>query len=85
MPPPYESGSVMTMNRAAQVQNIAMTRAAVALYDPPSQEANVGRWRINGYRAAIIIWTVEEWEKLSERPLDAQFYPSGVWCALRME
>jgi hypothetical protein len=75
----------MTMNRAAQVQNLAMTRAAVALYDPPLLEANVARWRINGYRAAIIIWTVEEWEKLSERPADAQLYPSGVWCALRME
>jgi hypothetical protein len=48
-------------------------------------EANNARWRINGYRATIIIWSAEEWEKLTERPNDAQYYPCGVWCALRLD
>ncbi|CAN5714772.1 hypothetical protein BH23PLA1_BH23PLA1_17760 [soil metagenome] len=41
-------------------------------------------WRINGFPALILIWTVEQWEHLEDRPEDAQYYPCGVWCALRM-
>lgn len=41
-------------------------------------------WKINGYPAQILIWTVEEWEGLAVRPADARFHPSGVWCALRI-
>lgn len=41
-------------------------------------------WKINGYPAQILIWTVEEWEGLAIRPTDARFHPSGVWCALRI-
>jgi hypothetical protein len=42
-------------------------------------------WRINGYRASLLIWTVDEWERMDVRPADAQYHPSGVWCALRMD
>ncbi len=43
------------------------------------------RWRINGFPATLLIWSVEEWERLKERPADAQFHPLGLWCALRCE
>ena len=46
---------------------------------------NVARWRINGYKAEVIVWTAEEWGLLSDRPSDAQPLPSGMWCALRWE
>ncbi len=42
-------------------------------------------WRINGFRTKLLVWTAEEWEALEVRPTDAQFHPSGVWCALRLE
>jgi hypothetical protein len=71
------------MNRAAQALPVTTTRPT--LYNPPVPEQNVARWRINGYAASIVIWTHDEWERLSERPTDAQYYPCGVWCALRMD
>jgi hypothetical protein len=43
------------------------------------------RWRINGYPASLLIWSLEEWERLPERPADAQLHPMGVWCALRLD
>jgi hypothetical protein len=42
-------------------------------------------WRINGFRARLVIWSLQEWEQLDVRPSDAQYHPSGVWCALRMD
>jgi hypothetical protein len=42
-------------------------------------------WRINGFRVRLMVWTVEEWDKLELRPADAQYHPSGVWCALRLD
>ena len=56
-----------------------------ALFQPPVADRNVARWRINGYGATIVIWTAEEWAALAVRPDDAQYYPSGIWCALRMD
>mgnify|MGYP001096340617 CR=1 FL=1 len=41
-------------------------------------------WRINGHPARLLIWSPEEWERLDVRPIDAQFHPFGVWCALRL-
>jgi hypothetical protein len=72
------------MNQARQVQPIATTRTSLGLYNPPKSDANVACWRINGHRATIVIWTDEEWERLPERPTDAQYFPCGVWCALRL-
>ncbi len=42
-------------------------------------------WRINGYRTRLLVWTQEEWERLETPPSDAQYHPTGVWCALRLE
>jgi hypothetical protein len=72
------------MHNTAPVQNFATPRRTLALYNPPPSETNTAYWRIDGFRAAIIIWTVEEWESLKVRPLDAQLHPCGVWCALRV-
>lgn len=72
------------MNRVCGVHPIATTRLSLGLFDPPSTDTNAACWRINGYRATIVIWTAEEWERLPERPADAQYYACGVWCALRL-
>jgi hypothetical protein len=42
-------------------------------------------WKINGFRAKLLVWTPDEWARLESRPADAQFHPSGVWCALRLD
>ena len=73
------------MNRSTQVLQIATKRAELGLYNPPAPIANMVHWKINGYRATILVWTTEEWERLPERPTDAQYHPCGIWCALRME
>jgi hypothetical protein len=73
------------MNPAVQVQYVAKSLTPLGIYCPPANELNVARWRINGHRAAIVIWTSEEWERLADRPTDAQYYPCGVWCAVRLE
>jgi hypothetical protein len=44
-------------------------------------------WRVNGYRAAMLVWTDAEFEQLParERPADAQHFSScGIWAVLRM-
>ena len=73
------------MNIAAQVQYAADARSRLGVYQPSSPEVNVAHWRINGYRATIRVWTADEWQRLPVRPADAQFYPCGIWCALRFE
>jgi hypothetical protein len=50
-----------------------------------AEEPPAVSWRINGYRAVLRIWTPQEWASLTVRPADAQYHPSGVWCALRIE
>ena len=55
------------------------------LYIAPGRESKAVYWRINGFRARLLVWTVAEWEKLEPRPTDAQYHPSGVWCALRLD
>lgn len=72
------------MNPALEVHSTATTRPRLGIYSPSSSERNVGRWRINGHPAAIVIWTVEEWDRLEVRPVDAQYFECGVWCALRL-
>jgi hypothetical protein len=51
----------------------------------PEREVQAAYWRINGHRARLLIWSPAEWEQMATRPLDAQFHPAGVWCALRIE
>jgi hypothetical protein len=59
--------------------------SAVRLFQPPAQEAESAFWRINGFRTRLVIWTTEQWENLDTRPPDAQYHPSGFWCALRID
>lgn len=73
------------MPHAAQVQMIAITRPLPGIYNPPTNDTSVAHWKINGYRASVQIWTVEEWANLAVRPSDAQYYPCGVWCVLKMD
>ena len=56
-----------------------------SVHRPPASERNVAHWRINGYPATISIWTASEWENLDEHPTDAQYYPCGIWVALRID
>jgi hypothetical protein len=58
---------------------------ALRVWREPAPERSTVLWRINGYRASLLVWTADEWAKMELRPSDAQFHPSGVWCALRME
>ena len=73
------------MSRAFRVPTFATSRKHLSLYHSPVSGVNTNRWRINGHSATITLWTVEEWEHLKERPTDAQYYPCGIWCALRMD
>jgi hypothetical protein len=51
-----------------------------------SPDMEVVYWRINGYRAAMLVWTDAEFERLAtyERPADAQHFSCGIWAVLRM-
>ena len=72
------------MNHAAQVQSFSKPHSTLSLYTPPVPKANVAHWRINGHPAVVVVWTKEEWDRLENRPTDAQYYLCGVWCALRL-
>ena len=73
------------MSRAARATHIATPRDKLRLHLPSADLASSVRWLINGFPATIIFWTPEEWSRLTERPNDAQQYPNGIWCALRIE
>jgi hypothetical protein len=55
---------------------------------PPGEPRarDVVYWRVNGYRAAMLVWTDAEFELLParERPGDAQHFSCGIWAVLRM-
>ena len=46
----------------------------------------VAYWRVNGHRAAMLVWTDDEFDRLApyERPADAQHFSCGIWAVLRM-
>lgn len=71
------------MSIALQTTRLATERPT--LFRPPVEAHHEAYWRINGYRATIVVWTSEQWDRLAERPTDAQYYPCGVWCALRLD
>ena len=54
--------------------------------EPATRPKDVVFWRINGYRAAMLVWTDAEFEQLPiwERPADAQHFSCGIWAVLRM-
>ena len=60
-------------------------RAPIRLFNPQSPTQKSARWRINGHPTHLLIWSAEEWERLRDRPPDAQYHPLGFWCALRVE
>jgi hypothetical protein len=62
-----------------------MTRTTLRIHVPAADVASSARWLINGFPAIILIWTAEEWSRLTERPNDAQECANGTWCALRIE
>jgi hypothetical protein len=58
------------------------------IYDsqPQSSPEKVGlTWSINGFPATLMIWTDAQWSQLDVQPHDAQRYPDGYWCTLRMD
>ena len=73
------------MSSIQRTRRMESSLPALRLYNPPLPPARSARWRINGHPASLLIWSAEEWERLEERPSDAQFHPFGVWCALRLE
>ena len=73
------------MNPVPSPQPIASTSHSLRLFRPTPDGPALVRWRINGHHAYLIFWTLDEWERLSDRPTDAQFVPNGFWCALRIE
>ena len=74
------------MNTVLPSRSPALRSAAtLRLFALPRQESGALLWRINGFRARLIVWTEDEWQKLEARPSDAQKHTSGVWCALRMD
>ncbi len=59
-------------------------RGRLRIHSPAAMIANSARWLVNGFPATVMIWTAEEWARLTDRPQDAQQTPNGIWCALRM-
>ena len=64
---------------------IASKRTNLKLHLPTEEFVNSARWLINGFPATILVWTAEEWARLSDHPLDAQQVSNGIWCALRID
>ena len=58
---------------------------SIRLFRSSGRRQESARWRINGHPTRLLIWSVEEWEDLQDRPPDAQYHPLGFWCALRVE
>jgi hypothetical protein len=82
--PPMQEETLV--HRTLSVNESSPPRAFLHVkYRPMKRTPPTAGWRINGYAARLVIWSPEEWEKLEVRPLDAQYHPFGVWCALRLE
>jgi hypothetical protein len=77
-----ERFGMMTRLKVAKFSPLRMGRR---LFVKPAAEAKAVYWRINGFRARLVVWTDDEWKKLERRPADAQYHPSGIWCALRVD
>ncbi len=73
------------MSNAVRSSQLAMRRSSLKVHQPDSDQPCSASWLINGYPATIFIWTAEEWAKLADRPVDAQSFPNGIWCALRID
>ncbi len=73
------------MSNTVRATEFATKRSRLRLHLNDSDLACSARWLINGFPATVLVWTAEEWARLTDRPKDAQQSPNGVWCVLRME
>ena len=73
------------MHATRRTQVFAQARTDFRLPEVPVDKEVAAYWWINGYRAKLLIWTMDEWESMKNLPSDAQFHPAGVWCALRID
>jgi hypothetical protein len=73
------------MSRSMRARLTLRPGTALRLWREPGPDGSTVYWRINGYRASLLVWTQEEWATMDARPSDARYHPSGVWCALRIE
>jgi len=73
------------MNTSLRARVFGQPRTDLCLDDEQVPAKSAAFWWINGYRARLLIWTRDEWEKMPTPPPDAQFHPHGVWCALRLD
>jgi hypothetical protein len=80
-----QQGEGFVTGSIVRFEDFYVGRAALRVCLGARPDSRAVFWRINGYRAKLLVWTAEEWEELEARPSDAQLHPSGVWCALRLE
>jgi hypothetical protein len=73
------------MSATMKARVYSQPRTDLRLCEEPQPDEHAAFWRINGYRARLVIWTPDEWERMETPPADAQFHPTGVWCALRVD
>ena len=60
-------------------------RSSLKIHLATEEIAHSARWLINGFPATILVWTAEEWARLTDQPHDAQPVANGTWCALRID
>ena len=60
-------------------------RSRLKIHLPTEEIAHSARWLINGFPATILVWTADEWSRLTDQPHDAQPVANGTWCALRID
>jgi hypothetical protein len=73
------------MNATLKTRVYSQPRTELRLCEDTKPEEQAAFWRINGYRARLILWTPDEWQRLETPPADAQLHPLGIWCALRVD
>ena len=56
---------------------IRRRKRTCGLCEDPKSEEQAAFWRINGYRARLVLWTPDQWERMEAPPADAQFHPTG--------
>lgn len=75
----------VAMIEATRAMSTPPGRGTLKLHIPADDRANSARWLINGFPATILVWTADEWSRLTDRPRDAQQVANGTWCALRID
>jgi hypothetical protein len=73
------------MSVPQRLKPLAPARSHLRIWSPSTPESPAPVWRINGYRATLLVWTADEWARLEVPPSDARYHPSGFWCALRLD